>query len=143
MPRSDYPTTVVLDPAVRYKHGIKAAVRRGARSRLWQGTIEERKAKFLSLHADLCRVYAKTTTLEFATLDGGCSGRSYYSPAIDKIVIVGRLSVVTYLHEFAHTVFGSSERQACRWSINLFARCFPKSWAKTITDGHMVRRVPF
>ena len=49
-----------------------------------------------------------------------------------------RLSVVTYLHEFAHAM-GRDERGACRWSLNLFRRVFPEQFARLRTDGHTVR----
>jgi hypothetical protein len=51
----------------------------------------------------------------------------------------GRLSVVTYLHEFAHAL-GRDERGACRWSINLFRRVFPEQFARLAASGHTLRR---
>jgi hypothetical protein len=39
------------------------------------------------------------------------------------------------LHEFAHAR-GADERQACRWSINLFKKCFPRSFARCRVIGH-------
>ena len=144
MPRSDYPATVaeVLDPAMKFKPGVLTAVRRAARTKLWQGTVEERKSKFQALHADLCRVYGKTTKLEFGALDGSDSGASHYCPATDTITLCGRLSVITALHEFSHCL-GRDEFGAVKWSVGLFARCFPKSWSRTICEGHMVRQLPF
>ena len=52
---------------------------------------------------------------------------------------VGRLSVVTFLHEFGHAL-GYGERGACRWSINLFRRCFPRSFARCRQAGHTLVR---
>jgi hypothetical protein len=50
---------------------------------------------------------------------------------------------VTFLHEFAHAR-GFDERQACRWSINLFRRCFPRSFASCRQVGHtLVRNTQF
>ena len=57
-------------------------------------------------------------------------------PAV--ITMRGRLSVVTYLHEFAHAL-GRGERGACRWSLNLFRRVFPEQCARLRADGHTVR----
>ena len=139
--RYTYPQTVaeVLDPPVRFRDATVMAVRQFAMSRPWRGTVEERKAKFLRLHRRLCAIYGKTTRLRFGPLDGECSGGSCYSPHDDLIELSGKLSVTTYLHEFAHAL-GRGERGACRWSINLFRRCFPRSFGRCRSDGHMLRR---
>lgn len=47
-------------------------------------------------------------------------------------------SIITALHEFAHHLFGASELQACRWSVWLFKKTFPKSFAKLKWQGHML-----
>src|SRR4051812_10573912 len=111
--RADYPQNLadVLDPPVVFRRRTLAAVRQFARSKPWRGSQEEREAKLLALHRELCAVYGKTTSLRFGVLDGADSGSSFYSPARDEIVLTGRLSVVTLLHEFAHAL-GKDEREA-------------------------------
>ena len=47
--------------------------------------------------------------------------------------------MLTYLHEFAHAR-GYDERGACRWSLNLFRRCFPRSFARCRPVGHTLVR---
>ncbi len=140
MTMSDYPNSVaeVLDPPVRFKSATIEAVRRFKRSKPWRGSEEERIAKFQQLHVDLCCVYRKATTLQIGILDGSDSGSSYYQPATDMITLCGRLSVLTFLHEFGHAL-GLDERGACRWSLNLFRRVFPLSFARCVSDGHMLR----
>jgi hypothetical protein len=139
--RSNYPATVaeVLDPPLTFRHATVEAVMRFARSKPFRGTQDERKRKYAAVHEELCAVYCKRTLLVFYVLDGGDSGASHYRPTDDMIVLCGRLSVVTYLHEFAHAL-GRDERQAVRWSVNLFRRCFPRSFARCSTDGHVLRR---
>ena len=39
-------------------------------------------------------------------------------------------SIISILHEFAHHLHGPNEQTACAWSITLFKKCFPKSFAK-------------
>jgi hypothetical protein len=139
-----YPATVaeVIDDNMRFRPGTLQAVLRFKENRPWRGSLEERKAKFLALHQDLCGLYGKQTTLTFGQLEGGDSGGSCYSRMGDAITLCGKLSVVTYLHEFAHAL-GRDERGACRWSINLFKRCFPRQFAKCQASGHtLVRRRP-
>ena len=136
-----HPRTIaeILDDQMRFRRTTIQVVLRFKRSRPWRGSVAERQAKFLRFHRNLCRIYGKQTTLEFGALDGGCSDRSYYSPVEDAITLVGRLSVVTYLHEFAHAL-GRNERGACRWSVNLFKQCFPRQFARCRAEGHMLRR---
>ncbi len=139
---SGYPETVneVVDPNAKYKPAALRAVRTFAQSKPWQGTEEERKEKFRKLNHDLSAAYGiPEPELVFGTLDGSHSGNSHYIPALHRITLLGKLSVVTYLHEFAHSR-GMGERGACRWSINLFRRCFPRQFARLAHAGHMLIR---
>lgn len=132
--RPNYPATVkeVLGE-VKYKKDTLQALERFRASRPWRG---DRVYKFIALHRELCRVYGKKCQLVFRNSPGH-SGSSFYDSQHHVIVLLGRLSVVTYLHEFGH-LLGKDERQACRWSINLFAKIFPKSFAKAEFRGHVI-----
>jgi hypothetical protein len=138
----NYPETVleVLNPPVKFRPDVVEAVKRFALSKPYRGTLEERMEKFLGLHGELCGIYSKQTRLTFADIDGGDSGGSYYRPATDTITVTGKLSVVTYLHEFAHAL-GRDERGAVRWSVNLFRLCFPRSFARCVAVGHVLRQL--
>ena len=142
MSRGTYPQAVieVLDDNMRYRAATLEAVRRFAASGPWHGSRSSRKGKFRDLNRDLsitCDIVEPN--LVFGRLDGGSSGASQYVPRDHRIVIVGRLSVVTYLHEFAHAL-GFDEQGACRWSINLFRECFPRQYSRLIHIGHMLIR---
>ena len=142
MPRDDYPATVVevLDDHMRFRSEALRAVRGFAESRPWAGSVEERKEKFRQLNRALSQAYDITEPeLVFGRLDGTSSGSSHYIPRLHRIVLVGKLSVVTYLHEFAHSR-GMEEQGACRWSINLFRRCFPRQFGKLVHVGHTLVR---
>jgi hypothetical protein len=80
--------------------------------------------------------------LRFERIDGIFSGASSCQRRGDgrpaAITMRGKLSVVTFLHEFAHAL-GRDERGACRWSINLFRRAFPEQYARLQADGHTLR----
>jgi hypothetical protein len=92
------------------------------------------------LHRDLTAAYGLTTRLEFERGDDSQpSGSSCYDPVRNMIRLRGRLSVVTYLHEFGHAL-GYGEQGACRWSINLFRRFFPRSYARLVPEGHTLVR---
>ena len=135
----NYPDSVaeVLRPNKKYNPDTLRALKRFRRSKAWRGDFQEKKAKFQSLHAALCEVYGMSTELRFVNIGGGDSGSSHFIPARNRIVLEGRFSVVTYLHEFGHAK-GMDERKACIWSINLFKRIFPKSFERCEFQGHMV-----
>ncbi len=135
----NYPANIaeVLRPNKKFRREVVRAVKDFKRTRPWRGSLEERKAKFEVLHQQLCLIYAKSTALVFEVSDAGSSGSSHYTPAQDKITLVGKLSFVTYLHEFAHAL-GKDERGACIWSVNLFVKCFPRQFARCRAEGHML-----
>jgi hypothetical protein len=104
----------------------------------WSGTAAERQEKFRQLNRALAFAYEITEPeLVFETLDGGTSGRSRYIAASHRIVLVGKLSAITFLHEFAHAL-GHGERMACKWSVNLFRLIFPQKFSSLIQMGHML-----
>ena len=142
MTQLHYPETVieVIDDDMRFKASALRAVRHFAAAHPWRGSLDERKEKFRGLNQSLaaaCRI--PEPELVFAVIDGSNSGSSHYIPALHRVVMVGKLSVVTYLHEFAHAR-GMGERGACRWSINLFRRVFSRQYARLIGRGHMLLR---
>jgi len=139
MPRANYPNSVkhVIDMHARYKPEVLRAVKEFARSRPWRGTAHERLQKFREVNEYLGAAYKIVPPrLNFVKAS---AGNGAYFPSLHMIVLEGKLSVVTYLHEFAHAVFGPCEIKACKWSINLFRRCFPRSFARCSFDGHMIR----
>ena len=137
----NYPHTIaeVIDDAMTYPPETLAAFRNFKATYPYRGKLAERKVKFATLHAALCGIYNKKTTLNFRLLDGKPSDNSSYCRSSDAITLRGRLSVVTYLHEFAHALLGRDERNACRWSLSLFARFYPRSFARCLQQGHVLR----
>lgn len=135
--RANYPATVVevLDNTLTFKPETLRALRAFRRAKPWRGTPAERIAKFRTLHRDLCRIYGLRTRL---TRRMGRLAMACYVPSRNRIILP-ELSVVTYLHELGHAR-GWDERQACRWSINLFRRIFPQSYARCRHRGHMLIR---
>ena len=137
-----YPQAVIeiLDDDIQYPTAVIKSVERFAASSPWQGSLNTRKKKFQLINRDLasaCNI--EMPTLGFGLLDGGSSGASHYTPIDHRIIIVGKLSVVTFLHEFAHAL-GMDEQDACRWSINLFRKCFPRQYSRLIHFGHTLVR---
>ena len=142
MVRNSYPATVieVLDGEIAYPDELLRVMRIFAAAKPWNGSVESRKRKF----SDATRMLARACgidepALAFGVLDGGSSGASHYIPRDHRIVLTGKLSVVTFLHEFAHAL-GMDEQDACRWSINLFRKCFPRQYSNLIHVGHTLVR---
>lgn len=138
----NYPETVIeiLDDEISYPDEVVEAVRAFAQAGPWKGSLKSRERKFLKFNRDLARACDEPEpTLAFRHLDGGHSGASHYSPGGHRIVMVGKLSVVTFLHEFAHAQ-GCDEQEACRWSINLFRLTFPRQYSRLIHVGHTLVR---
>ena len=68
----------------------------------------------------------------------------HYQPANSTIMLDSQNpSIISTLHEFGHHILGPSETKACRWSVWLFKRIFPKSFAKLqfIPNSHMLCKV--
>jgi len=130
----------ILDDSIQYHPAILQAMRTFSDSGPWSGTIEERKAKFQRLNRELAAACGiRPPELVVGDLGGGSSGGSHYLPVFHRIVLTGRLSVVTFLHEFAHAL-KRNEWQACRWSVNLFRRAFPQQFSRLVYRGHVLVR---
>lgn len=144
MPNDPYPTSVseILDDEMRFNPSGLRALRAFKSVKPWIGILDERHRKFRKLHEGLCGAYGLVPPprLIFGNDHASCSGRSCYIPSMKTIVLRGRLSVVTYLHELAHAR-GMGERGACRWSINIFRRVFPHQFERCRHEGHMLRAV--
>ena len=137
-----YPATVVelLDDQMSYSNALLQAVKEFAELKPWQGSSKSRQEKFRQLNRSMAEAYRiEPPKLVFGRLDGGSTGMSNYRPRDHRIVLVGKLSVITFLHEFGHAL-GYGEREACRWSINLFRKCFPRQYSRLIHVGHTLVR---
>jgi hypothetical protein len=138
---NEYPATVqeILDDKMKFRSKVLKAVRRFARSHPWQGSHPERRAKFEQLLDDLSALYGiARPRLVTDGLDGGDSSRSCYIRAFHTIILRGKLSILTLLHEIGHAL-GKDEYQATKWSVNLFRVAFPRSFARCRFESHLVR----
>lgn len=132
--RANYPATVaeVLSDRMKFHPAALAGVRALARAKPWQGTAAERRRKLeLCLDALAAAYRIRRPKLLF-----GVPGTvDCYVPLTHTIYLSDRMSVVTFLHEFGHAR-GFDERQTCRWSLNLFRRCFPRSYGRCRHVAH-------
>ena len=134
-------TTFVLNPAAR------GAIKAFRDSKPWQGTREGRGAKFAELHRGLCRAYDLETMLvredNDSSEDTGTSTRSRVDLQTNKIILRGRLSVVTYLFLFAAAATGGNIRpaDALTFARDQFRHFFPRSYAGCRDAGGLMIRL--
>ena len=118
-----------------YQQELIDLVNQWSGKQVWTGTIDERKQKFIWMHERLQRLFDKPEIkLVFGSITKetekrqGSSGASKALPS--HIIISNKLSVVTFLHEWAH-VLGMNETQAIEWSQGLFKIGFPTKYRET------------
>jgi hypothetical protein len=140
----EYPQSVeevICD--VKYPGAVLRAVRQFKEMKPWRGSGIERAAKFMWLNEQLCSIYGVDIKLSFDPLilvdNETPSGNGFCYMDQGIIELVGKLSVITFLHEWGHVLKGWSEYEACKWSINLFRRVFPVQYSRLNTDGHILR----
>lgn len=130
----------LIDERATFEPAALKATRELARAKPWRGEWE---ARF-----DLLKLYVDRLALTYnvppiaLTHEGprsGCSGTSYYDPNLNAIILQGRLSVVTVMHLFC-AARGMEPMKRIRWSVNLFRRCFPKSFGRCAlsADGLLI-----
>jgi hypothetical protein len=109
--------------------------------RAWRRTYRGRRRTpeaLTALLTGLAGVYRRPVRLVF---DCSVHESAHYVPTTRTIHLPDceRGSIVTALHEFAHHLYGHSELTACRWSVWLFKRTFPRTYARCTFEGHMLR----
>lgn len=144
--RDDTPIdgAALVDPNKRFSPACLATMREFRSKKPWRGTLAERQEKFKVLHAALCDAYGivPSPELRFIALgeaQPGQVGNSGFVRERNTVVVAGRLSVSSYLWAFAcaHDLEGAD---AFRWSLSLFARIFPRSFAQCRFEGPILVR---
>lgn len=140
----NYPQTVeevICD--VTYRRSVLRAMRQFKNMKPWRGSGIERAAKFMWLNEQFCLIYGKNVTLSFdprILMDmESASGNGFCYLEKGVIELVGKLSVITFLHEWGHMLKGASEHEACKWSLNLFRQIFPVQYSRLNAEGHILR----
>lgn len=122
------------------REALEEFKRRGA----WSGTMAERKAKFEWLHRRLCEIYGRNIRLRFRVAKRfglwRFSGASCYNHTTQTITLRGRLSVVTFLHEWGHALGFDEQEEAQRYAVGLFKTVFPEQFERLKRDGYCLVR---
>lgn len=141
---------------VRFSASVTTATKAFAKSKPWQGTIEERVQKFQTFHSALCDAMELENVdlmIDEANLFGGrgASGMSclgfldengvltHVETARPVIMLTGKLSVVTYLFLVGRAL-GYERTDAMTFATELFKQRFPRSAAAVQTRNGMLVR---
>lgn len=116
---------------------FKSALKKAKKSKLWRGTIEERKQKFIALHSELNAIYGRDIKLEFIDVSAnydtvsGASGASGYIAPINTLFIVHKLSVITFIQLWIRAL-GVDTVSSVSLSEDIFKEIFPLSARKLV-----------
>jgi len=135
---SAYPDKeTILAEEQKHKPEIIKAVRQWKRE-TWKevkrGTDEEKFNALSGLCHKMAEIYRKPLSVIFSPEAPSCS----YSPVNHTISINSSLSIISAMHEFAHHIFGADETKACKWSVWLFKKTFPKAYEQLEWQGHLL-----
>lgn len=121
---------------------VISILREFKQSHPWSGSRAEKQAKFAQVVVSLNRIFKRNTKLKFEIGEEQMSSySSYYNVLTDTITLVGKFSVITLLHEYAHALFGSSEEVAQEWAIKHFFKVFPEKLPMVLEGRLIVRPV--
>jgi hypothetical protein len=131
----------VINPRVKLNRAAYAVVRAFRRSKAWQGTYEERLVKFTALAAGLSDAYGlDPVRIVFHGVENrDRPGDGLFHSEEDTIHLIGKLSVVTFLHCFGRAR-GQTKGEAFAWSLSIFKKMFPVSFSRCNAVGLMLIR---
>lgn len=136
--RIAYPTKEeIIAKPIKHKREVINVVRHWKKEN-WlparQSNPLEKFAVIKDLLSNIAFAYGEQVNVEFIPNLPSCG----YDPRTQTIFINNTVSIISSLHELAHHLFGDSELKACRWSIWLFKKTFPKAYSKLIWNQHML-----
>lgn len=91
-----------------------------------------------SLGVDQEDVEIQHDSEEPSTLDRGADWMD--DPRFLITLDIRNPSIISTLHELGHVLYGTSELEACRFSVWLFRAAFPRAYDKLVWEGHMLKR---
>lgn len=125
----------LIDDRKQYPEAVSEATKALARAKPWRGTDEERIQKLHAYHCALNAVYETEYGLEVHSLSAdAATGGIQIDRTTETIVITGKISIVNYMHAYT-LARGAGRREAFKWSLNLFKRCFPRSFERAEKVG--------
>lgn len=136
--RGEYPSDgrSLLDDSMTFKPDAIRALRKFKREKTFRKSSGERLDAMRILVGELAEVYGLQSCINNLFFVENENSNGSYSPISGEIVLRGKLSIITLLHEFAHAR-GYREYGAVRWSLNLFRKVYPRQFERLTFRGHM------
>jgi hypothetical protein len=123
-----------LQHKMLFKKEVVAVLKEFKKQRPFKGSLFERQQRFFWLNKRLNEIYGQQIKLVFKKRSIFSPLGCYY-PRI-KTIVLFRLSVVTFLHEYSHSFYGNKEDKAVFYSVNLFKKVFPIAFKNSKKIGH-------
>jgi len=110
----------------------------------WKSSVEEQEKVLRALFNDICQLYGirgvklvvDIDQFKYRMTGGGC-----YVPK-ERTIYLYKVSLMTFLHEVAHMLLGSSEKKARLWSHKVFYMAFPNLYLKNVKDRKFFHVLP-
>jgi hypothetical protein len=144
--RSIYPATPVTDDSIIYPDDVIDSLKffkKYCRSKLQ--TPAQRLESMQNLIAVFNNTYAMpSVTVVHTNPEVNTSTASNANVHTRTITMIGKLSIITLLHEFAHILNPQGgEDYAVKWSLTLFKKVYPLAFENLVPQGHLlVEAVP-
>jgi hypothetical protein len=149
---------------------ISEMLRKDFKQDFWKGTVPERKWAFRKLNAKMNGMFDRATCLRLGEVPDDRSAwttseGSTYAHDTDTITMKGKLSLITYLHEYAHAILVRSptvrpttaqaslgiakaykdyrmelERISQSFAVEIFRKAYPKKYAMLDMSSGIGRR---
>jgi hypothetical protein len=124
-----YPDHPMIDFEFALAESTMKALAKFRRKHPFKLEGEEYRAAVDSLYTALAKVYdMPAPSVVYQPSEEDSTASAYY-PGPHRVVLRGRPSVLTALHEFTHAR-GFGETGAVWWSVNTFRVAFPRSFAR-------------
>jgi hypothetical protein len=110
----------------------------------WKLPVGSQEEILQGLLKDICELYGvsgvrlqvELDPVKYRMTGGGC-----FVPSEKKIYLY-KISLMTFLHEVAHMLFGPSERKARLWSHKVFYCAFPSLYLKNVREKKFFHILP-
>ena len=108
-------------------------------SGLWKKKTKKEKIVALEALAYLV-YYQQSNPAKLKPLYLKTSGRYALHVKTNTILLdKEKPSILSTLHEAGHAIHGTSETEACAFSVKIFAKTFPKEYSRLEWRGHMLK----
>jgi hypothetical protein len=131
----DYPSKPIVDETLHFMPEVVDAVNEFKRTSPYSRGDDNRWNGLCRLLFRLNSHYKTVVSLAYIEDDKKTSLRSRFIIDRNIIVMVGKLSLITFLHEYFHAL-GLNEHYAVKYSVSLFKKCFPEAYEKLYSYQH-------